>query len=116
MTETQKSFPDAFKFAFGFGNVYVSMRYGEELPKEDFFVGLNGTCSVEVKDNNVFSDKCHKILLGFLLQALRKRNVSFKLKVVKILSFFNKSFHIHDRYQPPFTTILIKIRKLSISV
>lgn len=57
MTETQKSFPDAFKFAFGFGNVYVSMRYGEELPKEDFFVGLNGTCSVEVKDNNVFSDK-----------------------------------------------------------
>ena len=35
MTETQKSFPDAFKFAFGFGNVYVSMRYGEELPKEE---------------------------------------------------------------------------------
>lgn len=57
MTETQKSFSDAWKFAFGFGNVYVSMRYGEGLPKEDFFVGLNGTCSVEVKDNNVFSSK-----------------------------------------------------------
>ncbi len=57
MTETQKSFSDAWKFAFGFGNVYVSMRYGEGLPKEDFFVGLNGTCSVEVKDNNVFSGK-----------------------------------------------------------
>lgn len=40
MTETQKSFSDAFKFAFGFGNVYVSMRYGEELPKEDFLSGL----------------------------------------------------------------------------
>ncbi len=57
MTEKQKSFSDTQKLAFGFGNVYVSMRDGEGLPKEDFFVGLNGICSVEVKDNNIFSHR-----------------------------------------------------------
>ncbi len=57
MTETQKSSSDALELAFGFGNVRASMRYGEGLPREEFFVGLNGICSVEVKDSDAFARK-----------------------------------------------------------
>ncbi len=42
------------EFSFGFGNVCVQMREEEGAPKEEVFLGLSGTYTLSIKNNDVF--------------------------------------------------------------
>lgn len=51
----KQNIPSALpEFSFGFGNVRVQMREEEGAPKEEVFLGLSGTYTLSIKNNDVF--------------------------------------------------------------